>query len=115
MVDCRVGMGKEIRLTVSAEEARSFWDSGVFGGSVRMHELQACEIPLLWRPPYARIALKGERRCVFQDMSRRGRARGSPQEQRAVSSAYLQAQTRSLMRRSPPSTLEAARLNAECV
>jgi hypothetical protein len=41
-------MGKEIRLMGSAEKPRSYWDFGLFGGLVRMHELQACEIPLLW-------------------------------------------------------------------
>jgi hypothetical protein len=53
---CRLGKGKEIRLVVSVEEARFSWDFGVFGGLVRMHEHQACEIPLLWgtSPPVRR-------------------------------------------------------------
>jgi hypothetical protein len=55
-VECNMGKGKEIRLVVSVEEARFSWDFGVFGGLVRMHEHQACEIPLLWgtSPPVRR-------------------------------------------------------------
>jgi hypothetical protein len=43
-----LGMGKEILLMVSVEKAHSAWGNRRFCGLVRMHELPACEIPLLW-------------------------------------------------------------------
>src|SRR5207249_12289563 len=44
-----LGMGKEIRLTFCVAKA-GFPSGSKLGAEVlRMHELQTCEIPLLWR------------------------------------------------------------------
>jgi hypothetical protein len=77
-------------------------DSGVGSQSAQCYVESTCEVPDSFRCAESRVihsALlvcentrrarpgpKGERRCVFQDVSRRGRARGSPQEERAARS-----------------------------
>ena len=45
---CTLGMGKEILLIVSEEEARFSWDNGWFCGLVRVHAQRTCEVSLLW-------------------------------------------------------------------
>lgn len=44
-----MGKGKEILLRMGVEEMLCPWDRRSRFGLIRVHEFQACEIPMLWR------------------------------------------------------------------
>lgn len=44
----KLGTGKEILLMIDRLKANFASDGLAKGGVIRMHEIQACEIPLLW-------------------------------------------------------------------
>ena len=75
-------MGKEIRLMVGVEEAHFAWGNRQFCGLVRMHELSACEIPVLrgTNPPVRRQAPAMHALCShLEDPAEEARSSGSSQ------------------------------------